>query len=140
MILLLPENEDGLPELEARLAPESLDLWLAGLSSQEVDVYLPRFNFTADFELADVLSAMGMPFAFDGRADFSGMNGTGGIWISRVVHKAFVLVNEEGTEAAAATGVVMTDSAPERAVFRADHPFLFFIRDNVSGAFCFWGG
>jgi serpin B len=114
----------------------------AGLRRREVRVTLPRFKTTAEFGLKDTLVAMGMADAFDaGKADFSGMDGKKDLFISAVVHKAFVDVNEEGTEAAAATGVVMSLTAmPEPPPeFRADHPFLFLIRDTKTGAILFFG-
>ena len=73
------------------------------------------------------------------KADFSGINGIGRLWISNVFHKAFIEVNEEGTEAAAATGVVMTKAIHIEPVFRADHPFIFIIKDNRSGSILFMG-
>jgi len=83
---------------------------------------------------------LGMPDAFNlEKADFSGMNGTGGLWISDVFHKAFIEVNEEGTEAAASTGVVMAHAFHIEPIFRADHPFIFFIKDNRSGSILFMG-
>ena len=96
---------------------------------------------TSEFELAQVLGAMGMPDAFSSKADFSGMTGNKDLFISAVVHKAYVDVNEEGTEAAAATGVAMklTSVAPPPPVFRADHPFVFLIRDNHTGSILFLG-
>jgi serpin B len=112
---------------------------------QEVIVYLPKFKMTwGTFELNKSLIALGMPYAFDvppNTADFSGMNGNKDLSIAYVFHKAFVEVNEEGTEAAAATAVIMTlKSAPHSSpVFHADHPFLFVIRDNRSGSILFMG-
>src|ERR687886_2612610 len=111
------------------------------MGTSQVHVMLPRFKVTAEFSLRDQLSAMGMPLAFSPSADFSGIaGGTEPLSLSAVVHKAFVDVNEEGTEAAAATGVVMVrTSAAVRPtpVFRADHPFLFLIRDTRSGSILF---
>jgi serpin B len=96
---------------------------------------------TKQFGLVGVLAGMGMTDAFSGRADFSGINGKKDLFISAIIHKAYVDVNEEGTEAAAATAVVVgITSAPSRPpVFRADHPFLFLIRDNQSGGILFIG-
>jgi serpin B len=142
MVVLLPKPKDGLAALEAALSADKVSEWVGKLSRREVQVALPRFKTTAEFSLGEVLAAMGMQDAFDAsRADFSGMTGTKDLFISAVVHKAFVDVNEEGTEAAAATAVVMTLSAmPEPPpVFRADHPFLFLIRDTRSGAILFLG-
>ena len=139
MVLLLPAARDGLTDLEASLTVENLDAWLAALAEHEWDLFLPKFTFTSDFGLNDVLSRMGMPSAFTPeRADFSGMTGKRDLHIQAVRHKAFVQVNEEGTEAAAATGVSMGITSLPPA-FRADHPFLFLIRDHVTGSILFLG-
>jgi serpin B len=103
---------------------------------------VPKFKMTSKFNLGSVLRAMGMTAAFSRNADFSGMTGNRDLFISAVVHQAYVDVNEEGTEAAAATGVVMklTSAGPERIpIFRADHPFIFLIRDKASGSILFLG-
>jgi serpin B len=106
----------------------------------EVDVVLPRFKMTGEFDLGDTLAAMGMPDALGRGADFSGMNGrTPDLFIAHVVHKAFVEVNEEGTEAAAATAVIMGRAVRISPLFRADHPFLFLIRDKATGSILFLG-
>jgi serpin B len=143
MVVLLPKKVDGLAEMEKTLSAARLGEWLGKLRKQEVVVTLPKFKMTREFQLNRVLAAMGMPSAFDkDRADLTGMNGTGPkLFISVVVHKAFVDVNEEGTEAAAATGVgISLTSAPvPTAAFRADHPFVFLIRDNHSGSVLFLG-
>ena len=105
-------------------------------------VWVPRFKTTAEFELSKQLSQMGMPEAFLPSADFSGMDGKKDLHISKVIHKAYVEVNEKGTEAAAATAVVVAPTAapPGKIVeFRADHPFLFLIRHEASGAILFMG-
>ena len=95
---------------------------------------------TLRVQLQDVLKEMGMRDAFTPRADFSGMTGNWELYISKVIHKAFVDVNEEGTEAAAATAVVMERGPPPRAAsFRADHPFLLLIRDVGTGSILFLG-
>ena len=143
MLVLLPKKRDGLPDLERQLSPENLTRWTEGLARQEVEVFLPRFRMTSRLDLGKTLASMGMADAFDrGRADFSGMDGKPGrLYIGAVVHKAFVDVSEEGTEAAAATGVGMTMAAlPARIpVFRADHPFFFLIRHNPTGSILFMG-
>lgn len=142
MIVLLPQKTDGLGELEKRLTAEALGKWLAKLRKREVVVSLPKFEMTRQFSLASVLKSMGMTDAFSRGADFSGMSGTRELFISAVIHKAYVDVNEEGTEAAAATAVTvkLTSVLPDRrVVFRADHPFLFLIRDNKSGSILFIG-
>jgi serpin B len=141
MVVLLPNKADGLPALEKRLTAANLAQWLARLSDHGVDVTLPKFKLTSEFMLKDVLSKMGMPIAFDrNKADFSGMTTRERLFISHVVHKAFVDVNEAGTEAAASTAVVMErTSAPPPATFRADHPFVYLIRDNRTGSILFLG-
>ncbi len=139
MVVVLPKAVDGLAKVEASVVDGGLDGLLGGLAPAEVEVALPRFKVEGSFELAEPLKALGMGVAFGGGADFTGMNGRGGLFISAVVHKAFVEVNEEGTEAAAATGVVMTRSLPRVVRFTADHPFLFAIRDRKTGAILFLG-
>ncbi len=142
MLVLLPREVGDLPALEAKLSPESLENWTRGMRSREVQLYLPRFTMTSEFSLSGTLAAMGMSDAFAPRqADFSGMDGTRELFIQSVVHKAFVDVNEEGTEAAAATGVVVgiTSVGPPPVTFRADHPFLFLIRDNETDSILFIG-
>jgi serpin B len=138
MLVLLPRKVDGLAELEKSLNQTNYAAWTKVLRSREVQLALPKFKTTSEFSLKGTLSALGMTDAFRyGIADFSGMDGTKELFISAVVHKAFVDVNEEGTEAAAATAVVMTKSVP--TFFRADHPFLFLIRDNHTGSILFLG-
>ena len=149
MIVLLPDGVGGLANLEAALSVSNLNKWASALVSQSVEVLLPRFRFTQQFALANVLTSMGMASAFDiESANFRGITDPGAcivlpLCISEVVHQAFVEVNEEGTEAAAATAdtVVLcsVSSAPPVPVFRADHPFLFMIRHNASGSILFLG-
>jgi len=142
MIILLPKEFDGLVSIEKTLTLENFSDWLAELRKCKVIVSAPKFRTTWEFELAKVLKSMGMADAFSGTADFSGITGKRDLFISAVIHKAYVDVNEEGTEAAAATAVVMrlTSAKPEEIpVFRADHPFLFLIRDNCSGSILFIG-
>jgi serine protease inhibitor len=142
MVILLPKALDGITRLEADLNTENLAAWLSELHKQEVKVTIPKFKMTRKFNLQRVLTAMGMSDAFSEAADFSGMTGHRDLFISDVVHQAYVDVNEEGTEAAAATGVVMklTSMRPDNTpVFRADHPFVFMIRDNESGSILFLG-
>jgi serpin B len=115
-------------------------MWL-----ETVKVYLPKFKMTLGTDLNKALIELGMPDAFErGKADLSGMNGKKYLYISSVFHKAFIEVNEEGTEAAAATAVaVMATSAGshynEETIFRADHPFIFIIKDNRSESILFMG-
>jgi len=101
---------------------------------------MPKFEFDSSFSLLEALSAMGMPIAFSGSADFSGMTGNRELYIADVVHKAFVSVDEEGTEAAAATAVVMELTAmPDVVEVTIDRPFIFLIRDIETGTILFVG-
>lgn len=143
MLILLPKQMNGLKEVEDLVTVENLENWLSRLQKQEVVVSIPKFKMSAEFLLNETLTSLGMSDAFSSvSADFSGMTPDPvGLYISKVIHKAFVDVNEEGTEAAAATAVVMTLKAiPEpKPVFRADHPFIFMIRDMRSGSILFLG-
>ncbi|MBA4419440.1 MAG: serpin family protein [Syntrophus sp. (in: bacteria)] len=146
MVILLPKALDGVAALEKQFTTQNLKEWLAKLDKerdQKAMLYLPKFKFETSYDLVDPFKKMGMKNAFTpGAADFSGMGWPKGkLWIGQIIHKAFVEVNEEGTEAAAATAVEMvTKSAPVNPpVFRADHPFLFIIRDNQSGTILFMG-
>jgi len=142
MVILLPKKTDGIGALERDLTAENLTTWLGQIRKREVIVSVPKFKMTSKFSLATVLASMGMPLAFSRSADFSGMTGRRDLFISAVIHQAYVDVNEEGTEAAAATAVTMklTAIGPDRTpVFRADHPFLFMIRDVKSGSILFLG-
>jgi serpin B len=142
MVVLLPKRTDGLGTLEADLNAENLSRWLASVRRRKVVVAMPRFEMTHKTSLERVLNSMGMREAFGRNADFSGMTGGRDLFISAVVHQAYIDVNEEGTEAAAATGVVIrtTSVGPDRTpVFRADHPFVFVIRDRQTGSILFLG-
>jgi serpin B len=142
MVALLPKRDDGLAELEKSLSAERLTEWLGKARRVSLPVWLPRFKMTASFGLIPTLEALGMKAAFDpDRADFSGMTSAQRLFINRVEHKAFVEVTEEGTEAAAATGVGMAlTAAPlDPPAFKADHPFLVLIRDKYTGCVLFLG-
>ena len=142
MVVLLPIEND-LKAAEEVLNTRTLAELENSLEVQQVRVYFPKFTIETEYSLSDTLTEMGMPTAFSDAADFSGMDGTQYLYISDVVHKAYVDVNEEGTEAAAATAIMMTgkglaeeDPVP---VFRADHPFIFLIQDNETGMILFLG-
>lgn len=140
MLVLLPHDKDGLPRIENQLTPASLSKATTRMFEQDVIVHLPKFKVESAFTLNDVLVTLGMSDAFNDKADFSGMDGSKWLSIGFVLHKAFIDVNEEGTEAAAATVVIMRSkgiSSP--AEFRADHPFLFLIRENQTGSILFMG-
>ena len=147
MIVFLPKDMDGLRAFEQSLTASHAKQWLSQLQPvSRVIVTFPKFKVTEQLELGSTLGAMGMPSAFErSAADFSGMTGNRELFLSAVIHKAFIDVNEVGTEAAAATAVAMVGMAmrapdptppPE---FRADHPFVFLIRDNRSGGILFMG-
>ncbi|MBS3820882.1 MAG: serpin family protein [Phycisphaerae bacterium] len=148
MVILLPNKSDGLPELEKSLTLDQVTGCLGKLSHRDVNVYLPRFRMSSMFRLDETLRQMGMKDLFSKeKADLSGLlkpaQVEGPVYIQAVVHKAFVDVNEEGTEAAAATGVAVTAEAASISmppvIFRADHPFVFMIRDRQSDSILFMG-
>jgi serpin B len=144
MLVFLPRQVDGLAELEKSLTVDELESWTQTLEWREVKVHLPKFRVESAFTLNDVLTQMGMERAFDAAsADFSGMTGARDLFISLVIHNAFVSVDEKGTEAAAATAVGLAKAEPPGeeppTIFRADHPFLFVICDQRSGSILFLG-
>jgi serpin B len=144
MVVLLPRQIDACGNLENRLTPALLSRSLSQMKQRKVEIFLPRFKLESGFDLNQTLASMGMPDAFGPKADFSGMDGTKLLYISGVFHKAWGEVNEEGTEAAAATAVATRAAAamkppPPPPVFRADHPFIFLIRDTRSGSLLFLG-
>ncbi|HEX8684721.1 MAG TPA: serpin family protein [Ardenticatenaceae bacterium] len=140
-VAILPA-EGEFEAFEAALSGEQAESILGSLAYEEVVLTMPKFTYESAFSLVEILKAMGMPAAFDA-ADFSGMDGTQSLAISEVLHKAFIAVDEEGTEAAAATAVAMTESAampPEDpAVMVLDRPFIYLIRDNATGTLLFIG-
>jgi serpin B len=139
MVILLPRKVDGLAGLEDQLTHANLGKWLSGMRRAMVWVNLPRFQVTGTFSLKQVLSDMGMPLAFTARAaDFSGMDSARQFFLQAAVHKTFVRVDEEGTEASGATAIMGGFGGVPRP-FRADHPFLFLVRDNRSGSVLFLG-
>jgi serpin B len=144
MDVVLPDDKAGLPALEAQFASGKLAAWVAGLAPARVDVALPRWKTRASFDVVNALRALGMKLAFTfPGADFSGIDGSKLLFIGAVVHQAMVEVDEKGTEAAAATAVLaMIGSAPPSDApvpFRADHPFLYLLRDTRSGVILFVG-
>jgi len=142
MLVLLPKND--LTSLEPRLTASQLNEYKKQLRSEKIDIYLPKFKFETKYMMGGkkgILGRMGMPTAFSpAEADFSGINGRRDFYLSEVVHQAFVEVNEEGTEAAAATGLVVgVTMVVKKIVFRADHPFIFIIQDRATGNILFMG-
>ncbi len=143
MLIFLPKNDD-MKALENSINVEKLTEWRANLEKKRVDIFIPKFKLETKYFMAQDLMEMGMPSAFVS-ADFSGITGKKDLFISNVIHQAFVEVNEEGTEAAAATAVIMpltsigSEPGPQIPTFRADHPFIFIIQQNDTGNILFMG-
>ncbi|MBN1878652.1 serpin family protein [bacterium] len=141
MIFLLPRKIDYLNSLEKALCDESLVVWLDQMSSQTVSLWIPKFKMEwGTTDISPELKALGMRSAFTAEADFSGMSRMKGINVSMILHKTYIEIDEEGTEAAGATAVVMRKtSMPRQIEFKLDHPFIFLIRDKLSGSILFIG-
>ena len=138
MLIILPKN---LEEAESSLTLEKLNEYKAEMKEEKLDeICLPKFELDTKYFMQQTLSSLGMPTAFSEAADFSGMTGGRDLFISEVIHQAYVKVDEKGTEAAAATAVIMKLTAiPETKVFRADHPFIFIIQEKETGSILFMG-
>jgi serpin B len=142
MEIILPRDSKKLADIEQDLSLEKFAEWNESARPLEVEVFLPRFKTTVSFQMKSVLSKLGMERAFSDEAEFGGITSQEELRISEVVHKAFVEVDEKGTEAAAATGVIMATKMArpqEPFVFRADRPFLILIRHQPSGLILFMG-
>ncbi len=138
MFVILPK-ENNITIAESSMNFENLSNWKNDLYEMDINVEIPKFKFETKYSLNSLLKEMGIIDAFSsGIADFSGMDGTKNLFISRALHQAFVEVNEEGTEAAAATAIIMELTAIPNN-FRADHPFVFFIQHKETGAIIFIG-
>jgi len=141
MVAILPDGD--VEKLGESLSLDEVQTIRSRMRSQKVDVYIPRFKFETRYLLKSKLSEMGMPEAFsDSLADFGGITGHKDLYISQVIHQAMIDVNEEGSEAAAATAVIMNGKSIEfdmKEVFRADHPFIFMIVQNATGSILFIG-
>ncbi len=133
------QTYESINKFEKLLTYEMYNNIISGFRKRKVNVSVPKFKITSQFDLEEKLSQMGMPDAFSSSADFSGMTGKKDLHIDKVVHKAFIEVNEEGTEAAAATAVIMTKSAAIAVTFKADHPYVFIIKDNNTESILFIG-
>jgi serpin B len=144
MLIVLPKGRNGLKRIEEGFSADAVRDWSAALQSKQVEVYLPKFKIESQLgNLIETLTALGITDAFNPTlADFSGIS-TKPLCISAAIHKAFLQVDEKGTEAAAATGVSLRTAAlsppPQPKVFRVDHPFLFLIREKSSGNILFVG-
>ncbi len=140
MIIFLPSREEGLTRLEQSLSVKGVHTMTSSLRTRNVDVYLPRFRLNTKLYLSRILARMGMSDAFSEEADLSGMTGNKELQVSKVIHQAYVDVDEKGTEAAAATAVVIRLKAMmSKPVFRANHPFLFMIIHKKTGSILFMG-
>ncbi|OQV19906.1 Serpin B9 [Hypsibius exemplaris] len=144
MVVILPRKESGLRALEERLTAATLKSTLAKLSRRKVNVFLPKFKVETDYNLVEELKAMGIKAAFERTANFSLISSQAALKISKVVQKVFVNVDEDGTEAAAATGVIMVltsamISPDEPVTFRVDRPFLYLIRHKATNSILFLG-
>ncbi len=143
MIVLLPKSGQSIDEPADQLSTENWNNWMLSLNESKVNLSLPKFTFGYEKKLNDILSLMGMEIAFDpGRADFTGINPGGGLYIDFVKHKTFVEVNEEGTEAAAVTvvGINLTAMPSEDIHYmNVNHPFLFAIREKTTHTIVFMG-
>ena len=139
MIIIVPDQGAFL-EIEESLSAGFLKDLIPRLRDENLHLSLPRFSVDCSFMLEDVLSGMGMPSAFGMWADFSGMDGERTLYISSIVHQAFVSVDEDGTEAAAATAVIMEKMNGDSAVeFNVDRPFIYLVIDRISGSVLFMG-
>lgn len=141
MVILLPQAEQ-FKAFETSLDAQRVKAIIGAMEQKQVALTMPKFEFESSFSLRDTLAAMGMPLAFTENADFSGMTGKRDLYIQGVLHKAFVSVDEAGTEAAAATAVIVGATSMPSATpvtFNIDHPFIFLIRDIKTGATLFVG-
>jgi serine protease inhibitor len=143
MLVMLPETGHSTADIVDALNSADWETWINGMTELNIDLHLPKFTFEYKNELNDELAALGMGVAFTDLADFTGINAMGNLFISKVLHKSFVEVNEEGTEAAAVTSVEIANTTanpdPVYTPFYADHPFLFAIRETSTGTILFIG-
>lgn len=137
MILILPKK-GGFEKVQDSLSIDAIESWKDSLSEKKVNVYLPKFKFETKYMMKENLVDLGMKRAFTNDADFTGMSNGENLFIEEVIHQAYVAVDEEGTEAAAATGIVMT-KGPIVPIFRADRPFIFLIQQKKTGNILFMG-
>jgi len=141
LLIILPKERYGLKDVEKVFDQNSLSDYFNKMIARRVNLSIPKFKTEATYDLKSNLSKMGMPIAFTNNADFSGITGDKSLAIDKVIHKAFIDVNEEGTEAAAATAVTMrkTSMMLDEARFNADHPFIYLIKDNDTNTILFVG-
>lgn len=144
LLLMMPDNAKHLPLVEKRISPKALRYGLARLQMRQVDLWLPKFSLRGQIDLSSYLPAMGMVIPFSPRANFSGIDGGRDLMLQQVVHAAMLAVDEAGTEAAAATAVAVGLKAAAGPMgksvrFHADHPFLFMLYDDQTGAVLLMG-
>lgn len=140
MLIFMPHDFDpGINDFVENMTPEFFDTYLPLFHTDSVNFYLPKFKIELDYDLIPYLSQLGMSIAFAGGADFTGINPGGGLFITKVRHKTFIDVNEEGTEAAAATMVEVYLGPSDEVYIYITRPFVFFIRDSQTGAILFMG-
>ena len=141
MIILLPKNNDLSPIIDT-IESDMFSEWIGSMAETKVDIYLPKFKVETSYSLGDYLIELGMNIPFTSAANFSGITGGRDLFISKVIHKAFIDVNEEGTEAAAATAVIMeltVNGGSSRIVFDCNHPFMYLIQHKQTGTILFMG-
>lgn len=138
MMVFLPNEDLTTKEIVSEFSVANLNAWLDTYSESELDINVPKFKMEYENELTDELVNLGLETAFSESADFSKINKDGALQISKVIHKTFIEVNEEGTEAAAVTGVQIVQTSA-RPSFVANRPFLYMIRDGFTGSICFMG-
>jgi serpin B len=139
MTLILPSSRNGLSSVEHKLTYDIMSIMPTTLHNSSIDVYIPKFSLRCEYNLVEILTQMGMKDLFVSEvADLSGITGTRDLHISHVMHQAFIDVNENGSEAAAATAVVVNERSMTRR-FRADHPFVFYITDKKTRSIIFLG-
>jgi serpin B len=141
MMVLLPEGQNKVKDVIDQLSPENWELWIENLAEQEVVVNLPKFKFMFEDSLNNELIDMGMGEAFSPIADFTKINSNGNLYISMVKQKAYIDVNEKGTEAAAVTVVEieLTSVGPDKKYFIVNKPFVFVIKEHDTNAIIFLG-
>ena len=140
-LVVLPKDQT-LSALENAMTPELIDGWVHAAHPTSVDLALPKFTLDASYDsLAAPLGFLGVTDAFSSQADFSGISPNEGLYVSDAIHKAFILVDETGTEAAAATAIVMRGLSmpPQATPFHVDQPFWFAVRDRTTGTLLFTG-
>jgi serpin B len=143
MFVLLPKKKDGLKSVEKKLTFENIKRYTDSMKRTEVELHFPKYKITLSYELRELMKKLGMEDAFTGSANFSKMDEKNKLYISAIIHKTFIAVDEEGTEAAAATAVVMRmKSMPPSSdpiIFKADHPFFYYIQEKTTGTILFAG-